>query len=147
VHWAAAGFSNAEWDGNACISDFPDSQLQVGYTHFIDRSVLFPDAFWNCVYETAARFDVSPLSQYPGAVITSASVRYDEQIIKLRTPDGYEPVYGTPDVFPDAAVGTCVGSIGVPSQEWSGSQGLIPNDTDETLQRFAGAVWEIIHSS
>jgi hypothetical protein len=90
---------------------------------------------------------MSPLRQYSGAVVTKASVRYDEQIIRLRTPDGYEPVYGTPDVFPDAVVGTCVGRIGIPSQDWGDSRGLIPNDGDDTVQRFAGPVWDVTNQA
>jgi len=72
LHWAAAGFSNAELDDNQCVPDFPDSQFQVGFTHFVDVSILFPDRFINCVYQTAARFDLSPLRQYPGATVTQA---------------------------------------------------------------------------
>ncbi len=143
VHWAAAGFSNSTFDDNECVPDFPDSQIQVGYTHSTDVSSIASDTFVNCVYQTAVRFDLSPVHQYPGAVITSATVHYDEQIIKLRDPNGYEPANGTPDVFPDAVVGTCVGRIGIPTEEWDGTRGLIPNDSDATVQRVAGPVWDV----
>ena len=139
--------SNAELADDQCVPDFPDSTFEVGFTPFVDVSILFPDGSTNCVYQTAASFDMSPLRQFPGTVITNAAVRYDEQIIKLRDPDGYEPVDGTPDVFPGAVVGTCLGRIGIPSQDWSEGRGLIPNESDDTLQRFAGPVWDVTNQA
>ena len=44
-------------------------------------------------------------------------------------------------------VGTCLGRIGIPSQDWSEGRGLIPNESDDTLQRFAGPVWDVTNQA
>jgi hypothetical protein len=122
--------------GTSCNAD----ELLVGYFHTIDVNI--QDSWENCVYQTGVRFDVSPLHDYPGAVVTDARLSYQEDFRTLLLPDGH-PAANPYDLNGDAVWGSCVARLTVPTADWRNDIGLTPNQDDELIDRLDSTSWTV----
>ena len=116
-----------------CGSDFGD----VGY---VNHNGDFGHN--DCLNQVAARFDVSALHQYPGAVPTRAIMTHTESIVNLAETDGTSLLGndGQPMIGGNP---TCIDQIVIPAQDWRGTSDLIAGDTDTLLTRLDNTTWDV----
>src|SRR5260370_114250 len=72
--------NSSNFDGFCGVAD-------VGYSHYFDRSFV-GDYYNDCVYETAMRFDLSQIHQFPGAIVSKATLTYTDSLYSLYGPNG-----------------------------------------------------------
>lgn len=117
-------YGDREWSGS----------VQVGF-----HNVYLPGAGDSCtnvgyIYEGAVKFDLSPLRQYGGPVVTRAELAYGVMTLRVSEADGGA-----------SSASFCAHHLGVASEDWTGGWGgLIPHD-DAALAFYTGNAWALTY--
>jgi hypothetical protein len=131
-----------------CDVTYPPGTLLVGYDHFVSTDPLGDD-FEDCVHQTALRFDLSRIHQYPGAVPTRATLTYTDWVPDWELYLDNRQIADPHELHGDAAIWgrTCVYQMNIPSSDWRGGSGLVPNTSYDSVYRTNATTWDVTNEA
>lgn len=133
---------------DGCTVTYPPGTLLVGYYHFASTH-LVGDYFQDCVHQTALRFDLSQIHQYPGAVPTRATLTYTDSVADYDLQLDDRPIADPHEIHGDAATWgrTCVYQMNIPTSDWRGGQGFVPNTSYDSVYRTNATTWDVTNEA